>query len=233
MTRKEYANRNVTVEMVADSVNPEGKRIMSMLWTYPRFIHAEIMTHRALSRNAASSRAIPGKKVIEAVRENPARPEWWGKAQGGMQADDRFEPGSDEEARLLDEWEFMRELTIGGGEYVAVPVGLLRQASGAADMEMPLWQLMEELHKCRPILGVQGLMEMGLHKQIANRPLEPWFHITVLVTATEWDNFYGLRAHKDAQPEFQVLAYRALDTMLRSTPIGITEAAAVCPSSKP
>lgn len=46
----------------------------------------------------------------------------------------------------------------------------------------------------------------GIHKQIANRLLEPFSHINVLVTSTEWANFYALRRHADAQPEMKALA---------------------------
>ncbi len=46
----------------------------------------------------------------------------------------------------------------------------------------------------------------GAHKQIVNRILEPFAHINVVVTATEWDNFFALRIHEDAQPEIKVLA---------------------------
>lgn len=46
----------------------------------------------------------------------------------------------------------------------------------------------------------------GLHKQIANRLLEPFLHIKVICTATEWENFFKLRLHDDAQPEIQELA---------------------------
>lgn len=52
------------------------------------------------------------------------------------------------------------------------------------------------------------LQETGLHKQIANRILEPWMHITVIASATDHRNFFKLRAHPDAQPEFQALAYK-------------------------
>ncbi len=55
-------------------------------------------------------------------------------------------------------------------------------------------------------------------KQMVNRMLEPWAHMTVIVTGTEWNNFYALRAHPAAQPEFQVLAYRMLHTYLNSVP---------------
>lgn len=47
------------------------------------------------------------------------------------------------------------------------------------------------------------LDDIDLHKQIANRLLEPWLWHTVICTATEWDNFRGLRCHKAAQPEMR------------------------------
>ena len=50
------------------------------------------------------------------------------------------------------------------------------------------------------------LVKLNLHKQIGNRILEPWQYIHVVLTATEFDNFFELRDHPDAQPEFQQLA---------------------------
>lgn len=58
----------------------------------------------------------------------------------------------------------------------------------------------------------------SVHKQIANRLLEPFQWIKVIVTATEWDNFFKLRLHKDAQPEIMVLAERMKEAMNSSTP---------------
>lgn len=58
----------------------------------------------------------------------------------------------------------------------------------------------------------------GLHKQVANRILEPFQFINVVVTATEWDNFFELRTHPDAQPEFQVLAREMERVMSESQP---------------
>mgnify|MGYP001164607978 FL=1 len=59
----------------------------------------------------------------------------------------------------------------------------------------------------------------GLHKQHVNRILEPFQLIEVLVTATEWDNFFELRCHEDAQPEIHHLACLMRDAMFYSTPI--------------
>lgn len=50
------------------------------------------------------------------------------------------------------------------------------------------------------------MMNADTHKQVANRILEPFQFISVIVTATEWDNFFELRDHPDAQPEIQELA---------------------------
>lgn len=50
------------------------------------------------------------------------------------------------------------------------------------------------------------MTELGAHKQIVNRITEPFQHISVIVTATEWPNFYELRNHPDAQPEIHELA---------------------------
>ena len=63
-----------------------------------------------------------------------------------------------------------------------------------------------------------SLMKMGLHKQVANRLLEPWQYINVVVTSTEWDNFFALRDHKDAQPEFQHLAHNIRNLYNQSVP---------------
>jgi len=61
-------------------------RLTTMELTYPRFILAEVNTHRVFSRNTASSRAIPVEKMIQRVIENPVIPMYWGAAQKGMQA---------------------------------------------------------------------------------------------------------------------------------------------------
>ncbi len=53
---------------------------------------------------------------------------------------------------------------------------------------------------------VQHLLDYGLHKQVTNRILEPFMWHTVVVTATEWSNFFALRCHPDAQPEIRVVA---------------------------
>jgi thymidylate synthase ThyX len=146
---------------------------------YPRFIHSEMMTHRVFSRNAASSRAIPIKKMIEAVRTDPALPVYWGRNQSGMSAREAVAP--DVEARAKDEWH-------------AALADALRHAETLSDSEI------------------------NLHKQLVNRLLEPFAWITVIITATDWANFFTQRCHEDAQPEIKHIADLMLAAYRASEP---------------
>ncbi len=68
------------------------------------------------------------------------------------------------------------------------------------------------------VAQARKLNELGLHKQVANRVLEPFAHINVLVTATDWNNFFALRRHPDAQPEIKALADAIAEAMTNSRP---------------
>lgn len=77
--------RKISAKIVADSVDIRGNRITSYLLTYPRMIHAEVMTHRMFTRNAASSRAIPFNKLLDSVKTDPFIPIAFQKDHKGMQ----------------------------------------------------------------------------------------------------------------------------------------------------
>jgi hypothetical protein len=62
------------------------------------------------------------------------------------------------------------------------------------------------------------MQNMGLHKQATNRLLEPFQFINVVMTATEWFNFFELRDHADAQPEIKELARVMKAVMDKSKP---------------
>lgn len=62
------------VEILKDSISPDGVRLTTYSVVFPRFILAEVNTHRMLSRNSASSRAIPTERIIQEVVENPFVP---------------------------------------------------------------------------------------------------------------------------------------------------------------
>lgn len=81
--------KKIEAIIIADSVH-KGSRITTFLLTYPRMIHAELMTHRVFSRNSASSRAIPFKKMVDSVKEDPFIPIAWQKEHTGMQGTEYF-----------------------------------------------------------------------------------------------------------------------------------------------
>lgn len=89
------------VEIIADSIAPCGKRLTTLTATYPRFIHAEVMTHRAFERNAASSRAIPWSKMRQNIIDNPVVPLVFGSEQKGMQTGGEIDNPGDARRRWL------------------------------------------------------------------------------------------------------------------------------------
>jgi thymidylate synthase ThyX len=64
----------------------------------------------------------------------------------------------------------------------------------------------------------QRMADIGIHKQIANRLLEPFLWHTAVVTATEWDNFFAQRCSPLAQPEIRVLAEAMVEALNASEP---------------
>ena len=156
----------ISAKIIADSVSPEGVRMTTMEIEYPRFILAELNTHRMLSKNSASSRAIPVKAMHDFIKDNPATPVHWGKNQPGMKASE--------------------ELT---GPESKNAIFMWNQAKDDA------------LHWADALAN-----RLGVHKQIANRITEPWLTMKTVISGTEWNNFFHLRNHADAQPEIKALA---------------------------
>jgi len=66
------------------------------------------------------------------------------------------------------------------------------------------------------VATVEKLQDMHLHKQVANRLLEPFMWHTVIITSTEWQNFFNQRCSPDAQPEIRVAAELMKDAWIFS-----------------
>jgi len=152
-------------KIVADSIAENGCRLTTFEITMPRIILAEWNTHRVFSRNTASSRAIPVKKMIDSVMENPFIPERFPKNEAGMSNSEWLEGEEAEKAKI--EWLESRNLAVD---------------------------------------QVQKLIKLNVHKQIANRILEPFMWVTSVTSSTQWKNFFTLRNSKLAQPEIMKVA---------------------------
>jgi len=168
-----------TAKVVADSVSPQGKRLITWVTRYPWQIHGEVMTHRVFSRNASSNRAVPIAKMLEEVR-NPdlrAYPSFAVVAGKGMTGGEPTTPTQRRAFRMA--WD--------------------QAALKAAD-------------------AAEVLSTLGAAKQDVNRLLMPFTHANVIITATEVDNFFGLRLDAAADPTMRELAEMMWYSMKASEP---------------
>lgn len=105
-----------SARVLADSISPEGIRLTTMEVTMPRIVLAEGNTHKIISKNSASSRAIPVKKKNEAIKNNPFIPEAFGKNKAGMSADEDL--SQDENQLAIACWNKAMQNAIDSAEYL-------------------------------------------------------------------------------------------------------------------
>lgn len=178
MTIKVEGKCGVSATVVADSISVAGIRLMTFEITYPRIILSEANTHRMLSKNSASSRAIPFKKMKENLTGRPVR---FGAANPGMQ-----DTGEDFE-KLIEGRD------IGEEEYSGVHEALTAQQTWDAAREDALfWS--EAFHNA------------GYAKQVYNRLTEPFQMMKTVLSGTELENFFWLRDDGAADPSLAELA---------------------------
>jgi thymidylate synthase ThyX len=168
--------------VLLDSVAPNGVRLTTLEVTFPRFVLAEFNTHRSLSRNSASSRAVPTSKLIERVENDPVVPLEWGRNKAGMSASETLT--EEEGVAALQEWLLARD---------------------------------------DAVAHARRLLELKVHKQELNRILEPFLWHTVIVTATQWRNFFELRTAPNAQPEIRQAALLMHEAMAASAAQSISD----------
>ena len=161
-------------EIIADSLSPQNHRLTTFKVTYPRIIHSEFCRHRILSRNTASSRAIPFEKMVKDVEEDPFIPIAWQKNHKGMQGSEYW---TDNDTVTVDE----------GDEYERYT-----KIYSATEHFITEWLEARDL----AIAQSYELNRLGVTKQLCNRLLEPFVWTTELVSGTEWNGFFELRCPK-------------------------------------
>lgn len=171
-----------SAKIICDSISPHGIRLTTLEVKYHRFVLAEVNTHRVFSRNTASSRAIPYKKMRESIMDDPAIPLSWPQEKRGMQ----------------------------GG------IGLNHFIVNACT---------EEWLKARnhTVAITDQLYELGLHKSVINRLLEPFQYVTSIITATDWEGFWEQRDSDLAQPEIREAARAMRRAYDKSTPQRVSQ----------
>lgn len=187
-------------KIIADSVSAEGKRITTMQLSYPRFIHAEGKTHRILSLDS----------------EN----EVFSVTQSTGLMDDRDLSRNASSSRAIPVAKMIEQVR-------SNPAKPIHWGKNQPGMQAAVELEGEELEMAKSAWFraawlasniAEEMAALGVHKQVVNRILEPFQWISVIVTATEWDNFFELRIHKDAQPEIKHLAELMKQAMDASTP---------------
>ncbi len=153
-----------TARVIEDSIScPYGVRLTTIEVTLHRYMLPELNTHRQLSKNSASSRAIPVHRMMRKVAERPAIPVRWPSERKGMQ----------------------------GGDTIDNP-----------DKAREIWLAARDA----AVVHAEMLVQCGVHKSVVNRLLEPFVPDTVIITGTEWDNFWDQRCSPLAQDDIRAAA---------------------------
>lgn len=164
-------------KIICHSISAAGKELFTVQAKFPRYLLAEVNTHRALSRSSASSRAIPVETMIQRVLDDSFIPESFLRNKKGMQ----------------------------GG-------------AALAESEQTLGRLAWIKARDAAVEGARILAALGVHKQYANRLLEPFMWHTAILSGTEWDNMFHQRISPLSQPQFKTISLMIYRAMQASVP---------------
>lgn len=188
------------VTVIRDTIAPNRKRLTSVAATFPRIVLAEVNTHRDRARNAASSRAIPWGVMSGNIADDPFIPLKWGLEQSGMQTGGDIPPELAKHAEHL--WRQACTYALHFGDRIHNIGADYLKSNPDAD---------------------PSFANIRIHKSIPNRVVEPWMWCTQIMTATEWNNFFRLRCHPDAEIHFQRIATMIRDARAASVPEELKE----------
>lgn len=191
----------ISAEVVADSLNQYGERLTTLKLVFPRYILAELNTHRLFSKNSASSRAIPFKKMVKQVMETPFIPMAWQKNHPGMQGTEYL---SKTDEFNLEEFMIVLGNTIRATDNTSKDYQKLKKEY-EEKLEIIKTILKPYIHMTKTLdewwlfardkaVETASIMYVfGVTKQACNRILEPFLYHTVLLTASHFENFFNLR----------------------------------------
>lgn len=191
----------IGAKVICDSVSPQGHRLTTFELRYPKFIHGEAKTHRVLR--------IGDEGGYELMQE------------AGFMNDPNLSRNASS-SRAIPTHKLLEEVR--SDDLRAAPVEWGKNMPGMQAKELLIGRELEAVQSIWRDAAISAahhaelMLAWGAHKQIVNRMLEPFSHINVVCTATEYENFFGLRLHADAQPEARVLANCMWHARERSIP---------------
>lgn len=191
---------SISARVVEHSRNPAtGIELFTLQVTYPRMIHAEAKTHRVLRIDGIEY------EVLEEV--------------GFMDDENLSRNASSSRATPIEK---MIQMVI---DNPAMPIEWgsnkpgMQAGSEISSADQALAKMIWLEGRDDAVKTARRLNALGLHKQIVNRVLETYGHITVIVSATRWDNFFTLRCHEAADPTMRALATCMRTAMAQSFPM--------------
>ena len=166
----------IEAKIIKHSRCPRGHELITYELVFPRFILAELNTHRMFSKNSASSRAIPFKKMVEMVQNDPFIPIAWQTEHKGMQGN----------KYIIDEFAINQKRVIWYQTMKSTVTAAKRLNNNS------------EKGKADDITRTYTFTEIpnsSVTKQLCNRLLEPFmWHKVLLTTGLEGlRNFFSLR----------------------------------------
>lgn len=184
-------------------------RLTTMIVRFPRCILSEVNTHRVFSRNSASSRARSIRSTIGAVMTDPYIPLFTKnhKGMGGGFLSDS------EDIEATRNWLLARDSAVVSELRNLLGTRLPNDAK-AEDWEKYVDDYYENVYHEESIPGVPSI-----HKQNANRLIEPFMWHEAIITSSFWENFFELRISDAAQPEIHALAILMKAILLEHSPV--------------
>jgi len=149
---------------------------------------------------------MPVAKGLRDRLDNPAVPASFGKNQRGMVSGEEIPPVDQEKALKI--WHKLREISLQGSMALNGDIDSISDEDLAAryeELDIKYGSLFDPT-------------SVPVHKEVANRPTEPYMMHTVLITATDWENFHALRSHEDAQLEIEIFSNKIREAIEASEP---------------
>lgn len=203
-----------SVEVIADTQlveGDDGSRLTTIVAKFPRCVLSEVNTHRVFSRNSASSRAKSLKTTLIDIMEHPYIPFFTHNRRGmtGLLL-------SDEEQQVAAErWLEVRDSTV---------LSLLSMLTGrkfAADTDIrnDYENIIEDYYANVYLADEKPVGSLNIHKQNANRLIEPFQWQEAVISATTWENFLELRDSPEADPAILILGKLVKSALRASQPV--------------
>ena len=224
----------IRAAVLAHSVSAvSGKQIVTFLVDFPRFILPEFNTHRAISKNGASSRAIPAIKSIETVEKKPFIPIHFGLNKAGMTAEQEVDELT--KSTAVFEWEIAAKQAARSAEAlndlkihkqvtnrVLEPFSYMRMVVTATELDNFFWLRLHE-HADPHINELARVMLFALQESVPTALQHGDYHVPFFGNGywtPEIEAHYGVTAQQAIEHSMSCCAqtsYRKLDMSTEKT----------------